>query len=192
MGKEAENIQRDIEQTRADMSETVDELAYKMDVPARTKEAFHRRTDAVMHRITGRGHDVADTVSGRGHDIADTVSERSQHMMDTAKERGHRMKSMAERNPLGLAVGAVATGFLLGLLIPTSRVEEEKLGPMASEFTDRAREAGGEAIRKAGDTAAERVSEQIEENVHRVAGQVEETMRRESDELGRRVQEGGH
>jgi hypothetical protein len=38
---------------------------------------------------------------------------------------------VAKENPLGLAVGAVAVGFLVGMLVPGSRVEDEKLGPKA-------------------------------------------------------------
>ena len=37
----------------------------------------------------------------------------------------------AQDNPLGLAVGAAAVGFLAGLLVPVTQVENEKIGPMA-------------------------------------------------------------
>jgi gas vesicle protein len=55
---------------------------------------------------------------------------------------------MARENPLGLAIGATAVGFIAGMLVPTTRVEEEKLGPMASDMRERAMDAGQEAMER--------------------------------------------
>jgi hypothetical protein len=40
------------------------------------------------------------------------------------------VKDTAERNPFGLTVGAAAVGFVAGLLIPSTRVENERMGEM--------------------------------------------------------------
>ena len=45
-----------------------------------------------------------------------------------------------------VALGAVAVGFVGGLLIPSTRVEDEKIGPMADQVKDKARETGQEAL----------------------------------------------
>ena len=65
---------------------------------------------------------------------------------DAAERQAKRAASVAQENPLGLAVGAVAVGFLAGMLVPSTRVEDEKLGPMADDVKDRAKQTGQEAL----------------------------------------------
>lgn len=50
---------------------------------------------------------------------------------DQVEGQVRRAAGVGQENPLGLAVGAVAVGFLAGMLVPSSRVEDEKLGPKA-------------------------------------------------------------
>jgi F0F1-type ATP synthase membrane subunit b/b' len=53
---------------------------------------------------------------------------------------------MAKQNPLGLAIGAAALGFLAGLVVPSTRIEDEKLGPVADQVKDKVKETGQEAL----------------------------------------------
>jgi hypothetical protein len=84
------------------------------------------------------------------------------------------MKRVAERNPLGLAIGGAAVGFIAGLLVPSTRIESERIGPMADDVKSTAAEAGREALDRgkqvvqetgeaALETAKERSREQGEE-----------------------------
>src|SRR3954466_6401582 len=107
MGEDPSRIRAEIEQTRAEMGDTVDALGYKTDVKARTRD-----------RITG----VKDRVTG-------TVSDKTPDS-GAAKGQAKHAARVAQQNPLGLAIGGIAVGFLAGLLIPTSRAEDEKIGPM--------------------------------------------------------------
>ena len=121
MGEDPDRIREEIEQTRVEMGETVDALGYKADVKARTKD----RVVGVKDRIVGATPDGGDV-----------------------KHQARRAKSVAEENPLGLAVGAVAVGFLAGMLIPSTRFEDEKLGEISDEVIDRAKETGQEALER--------------------------------------------
>lgn len=49
-------------------------------------------------------------------------------------------------NPLGLALGALAVGFLAGLILPVSRYERETVGPLRDELVNRAQSISTEAI----------------------------------------------
>ena len=60
MGQEPDRIRAEIEQTREDMSETVDALGYKADVKSRAKESIQNRTDSVKGSVVG----VKDKVVG--------------------------------------------------------------------------------------------------------------------------------
>src|SRR3954449_12098558 len=112
MGEEPDRIRAEIEETRSQMGETVDALGYKADVKSRAKD-----------RVTG----MKDRVVGATPDTGDV------------KQQAQRAKSVAEENPLGLAIGAVAVGFLAGMLVPATRVEDERLGPMADDLKERAK-----------------------------------------------------
>jgi len=58
-----------------------------------------------------------------------------------------RVKDTAERNPLGLVVGAAALGFVAGLLIPSTRLENERMGEMSDQVVDAAKETASDAVR---------------------------------------------
>ena len=143
MGEDPDMIRAEIEQTRAEMGETVDALGYKTDVKARTKD----RVVGVKDRVVGATPDTGDV-----------------------KQQARRAKSVAEENPLGLAVGAIAVGFLAGMLIPSTRVEDRKLGAISDEVIERAKDTGQEALERgkqvaqdAAATAQESGREQAEE-----------------------------
>src|SRR3954471_5832876 len=126
MGQEPEAIRAGIEQTRLDMGETVDAIGYKADVKSRAKDRIGETKD----RLTGKVSDV--TPDGR---------------------QVKRAAGVAQENPLGVAIGGIAVGFLAGMLAPSSRVEDEKLGPMADQVKDQVKETGHEAMERGKDVA---------------------------------------
>jgi Protein of unknown function (DUF3618) len=85
------------------------------------------------------------------------------------KQGARRAKGMAQENPLGLAIGAVAVGFVGGLLIPSTRVEDEKIGPMADQVKEKARETGQEAMER-GKEAARQAAGTAKETVQQPSG----------------------
>jgi gas vesicle protein len=151
------------------MGETVEALGYKADVPGRAKEAVSGRVESVKSKISGATPD-----SG------------------AVKQGAHRAKGIAQENPLGLAIGAVAVGFVGGLLIPSTRVEDEKLGPMADQVKEKAKETGQEAMdrgrevaRQAADSAKQTAqqagreqAEGLKESAHEKTQAAQTTFRR--------------
>jgi len=105
------------------MGDTVDALSYKTDVKARAK-------DSISDRV--------ESVKSRAPDV---------------KHGARRAKGIAEENPLGLAIGAAAIGFIAGLAAPSTRVEDERVGPMADQVKDMAKETGQEAFERGKDVA---------------------------------------
>jgi ElaB/YqjD/DUF883 family membrane-anchored ribosome-binding protein len=131
VGQEPDRIRAEIEQTREDMSETVDALGHKADLKSRAKESLQGKKDSAKESIVG----VKDRIGGGTPDSGEV------------KRKARRASSVAQENPLGLAIGAVAVGFVAGLLIPSSRVEDEKLGAMADDVKDGVKETGKEALK---------------------------------------------
>jgi len=139
MGEDPDQIRREIEQTRADMGETVDALGYKTDVKARAKDSIQDKKESVM----GVASSAKERLVGAGQTVGDKTPDTEQ-----VKHQARRAKSVAQENPLGLAVGAVAVGFLAGMLIPSTRIEDEKMGQISDEVIDRAKETGQEALER--------------------------------------------
>ena len=117
------------------MGDTVDALGYKADVKSRTKDRISDTRD----RITGKVSDVAP--DGR---------------------QVKRAAGVAQENPLGLALGGVAVGVIAGLLVPSSRVEDEKIGPVADQVKDQIKETGQEAVER-GKEVAQQAAETAKE-----------------------------
>jgi gas vesicle protein len=161
MGQDPDTIRREIEQTRERMGDTVDALGYKADVPSRTKEAVTGRVQSVKEKVVGAAGSVNEATPGT-QDI----------------KRG---ASVAQQNPLGLAIGSIAVGFLAGMLIPATRVENEKIGPAADQLKEQAREAGQEALDRA-QTVAQEVAGTAKEAAQQAAEQVKETAQSSSQE----------
>ena len=59
------------------------------------------------------------------------------------KQGAKRAAGVAQENPLGLAIGATAFGFLVGMLVPSTKIEDERIGPMADEIKEKARRPAG-------------------------------------------------
>jgi gas vesicle protein len=139
MGQDPREIRQDIEQTRAEMGDTVEALSYKSDVKARTKDSITDKVDTVKSKIGLTTSTVRDATPG-GTDV---------------KQGARRAAGIAQENPIGLAFGAVAVGFIVGLVVPSTRVEDERIGPVADQVKDKAKETGQEAMERGKEVAQE-------------------------------------
>jgi Protein of unknown function (DUF3618) len=148
MNQRTDELRHDIEDARERMGQTAGALGYKTDVPARARD----RVDAVKDRITGAGHRVADAAPGTGG----------------ARDGARRAAGIAQENPLGLAVASIAAGFLIGSLLPRTRIEDERIGPVADSLKERAGEVAHEALEH-GKEAAGEIAGTVQEKAGEVA-----------------------
>ena len=166
MGQDPSDIRAEIDETRARVGNQVDALSYKTDVPARVGDYVDDKKQAVKDKVSG----VKDAVTGTA----------SKAVPDG--EKVGRVKDAAERNPLGLAVGAAAVGFVAGLLIPSTRVENEHMGEMSDRVVDAAKDTAGDAVERgkqvaqeAAETAKESAKEQGQELASNLQDRAQET-----------------
>ena len=158
MGQDPGQIRNDIEETRARMGDTAEALGHKADVPGRAREA-----------ISGRVESVKSTFAG----AKDSVSESAPSGGDV-KQGAQRAAGVAKENPLGLAIGATAVGFVAGLLIPSTRVEDERIGPMADQLKEQAKETGQEAMER-GKHVAQQAAETVKDEGQKQAQEMAPT-----------------
>jgi gas vesicle protein len=166
MGQDPDAIRREIEQTRERMGDTVEALGYKADVPSRAKEKVSGTVQSVKESITGAAGTVSDATPSTGD----------------VKSAARRGAGIAQENPLGLAVGSIAIGFLAGMLIPSTNVENEKLGPMADQVKDQVKETGQEALDR-GKQVAQEVASTAQESVQQVKEDVKETAQQAAQDV---------
>jgi outer membrane murein-binding lipoprotein Lpp len=133
VGETSNHIREDIEQTRGRMGETVEAIGYKTDVKSRVKDNMAEKKDALVSRVSSAIPDGEQVKSGA------------------------RKVGLSKQNPLGLGIAAVAAGFVVGTLLPSTGVEDERLGEMSDQVGEKAREAGQEALERGKDVAREAV-----------------------------------
>jgi ElaB/YqjD/DUF883 family membrane-anchored ribosome-binding protein len=178
MGEETTRIREEIEQTRERMSDTVGQLAHKANVPGRAKESVVEKRDRLMDQMKGTASKVSDATP----DATDV------------KHGARQAVGVAQENPLGLALGGVAAGFLLGMVLPSTRIEDERVGPMADEVKQSAAETGQEALergKQVAQDAAQAASEAAQEAAENVKETVQESGRDQAEQLRDSAEEQG-
>jgi hypothetical protein len=178
MGQDPDAIRQDIEDTRAEMSETVEAIGYKADVPSRAKDKVSETVDNIKNKVSDTATRTKDAVTGTTARVSDAAGGAASRVGDATpsggqvKQQARRTAGLARENPLGLAVGAVALGFLAGLAVPSTRVEDQRLGPVADQVKDKVKETGQEALDRGRQVAQE------------VAGSAADTARQRTQEHG--------
>jgi hypothetical protein len=114
------------------MGDTVEALAHKADVPGRMKESLTDKTQRFREQMGGTASRVSDATPDSGD----------------VKDGARQAVGVAQENPIGLLIGGVAAGFLAGMLVPSTRVEDERVGPIADDVKDRVKETGQEALER--------------------------------------------
>jgi ElaB/YqjD/DUF883 family membrane-anchored ribosome-binding protein len=183
MGQDPDAIREDIAQTRSEMSETVEAVGYKADVPSRAKDAVSDKVENMKSKVSDTATRAKEAVVGTASGAGDAMSETTSRMGDATPSRGEvkqrtrQVAGIARENPLGLTIGAAAVGFLAGLAVPSTRVENERLGPVADQVKDKVKETGQEALDRgkqvaqevassAADTAKEQTQEHGQDLAH--------------------------
>jgi hypothetical protein len=153
MGQDPDEIRQGIENTRTRMGDTVEALGHKTDVTGRAKDAVSDRVESVRSKVTGSTPD-----SGQ------------------VKQGARQAAGMAQENPLGLAIGAAAVGFVAGMVVPSTKIEDERIGPIADQVKEKAIETGQEAVER-GKDVAQQAAESARETVQESGREQVEEMR---------------
>jgi hypothetical protein len=96
------------------------------------------------------------------------------------RQRVRDVVSVAQSNPVGLALGAAAVGFLVGLAVPTTEVEGEKLGPISDRLKEQAADVGQQAFehgKAVAQEAAQAAGQTIQEQGQERAGELADSLR---------------
>jgi gas vesicle protein len=154
MGQDPDAIRAQIEETRSEMGDTIEAIGYKTDVKSRARDK--------VNRVVGRANDATPSAGD-------------------VKGGAKKAAGVAQENPLGLALGAVAVGFVAGMLVPSTDVENEKIGPAADQLKEKVKETGQEALehgkqvaQEAAQSAQETVKESGQEHAQQLASSAQQ------------------
>ena len=106
---EQQRLEREIEELRGELGETVEALVHKVDVPARAKERGNELAEQALERgielqqqavtrgseLLERGNEVKDQVTARGNEVKDQVIARGNELKDQVTARGSELRDGA-------------------------------------------------------------------------------------------------
>jgi hypothetical protein len=192
MGQDPREIRHEIERTRERMTETVDAIGYRTDVKTRARDAVVDRKDAAMNKASG----LVNRVVGAMPDVPSPSDismpgfvpdgEQVRHGAGQVKESAKQAVSVAQANPIGLGVGAIAVGLIVGMALPTTRAEDERLGDLSDELKQQARDAGSEVLdrgKQVAQDAVTQVSETVQESGKQQGQELADSLRQSAEDL---------
>ena len=143
------------------------------------------RTDEIREEIEESGK-TPDREQVRGQtQRLKGQTQRLKGQTQRVKGQAQRVKTMGEQSPLGLGIAGAAVGFLAGLLFPSTRMEDERLGQVSDQVKEQAKGAGQEALERgkavaqeAAQSAKETAKERGQEQQQEVAKSVKEKAQR--------------
>lgn len=173
MGQSTEELTRDIEQTRQNLTQDVDELSDKVS-PSRIAQ---RRREAATSKLRS----WRDQVMGSAQDSSQTLSSAGQSVNDTASDAVHTIEQKAQGNPLAAGLVAFGAGMVLGGLLPATKPEAQA----TQKAMDVAREQGQPVIdqaKAAGQDMAQQLKESATDAAQEVKASAQDSAQHVADE----------
>jgi hypothetical protein len=153
--KSPEQIRRDIDRTRAELSGDVQTLTEKVNPGRamgrqvqRTRNAMTRAKERVMGSDTGPG---SRSGGGMLASAKETVSDTASSVADVASSAPDVARQQTQGNPIAAGLIAFGAGWLVSSLLPASKPEQQlatqakdKAGELAQPVMQEAKQAGQE------------------------------------------------
>lgn len=103
-----------------------------------------------LYGSSGRGAlgQMKDTAGDWAQGTADRVSHLGHEVKEQALRAGRGFQHLVEENPLAVGAAAVAVGAVVGLALPTTRIEHEYMGEAGEKLVDKAQQVARDAMDK--------------------------------------------
>jgi hypothetical protein len=179
MGKSASEVRADIQDTRRDMSETIDAIADRTS-PARVIGRRRQRMVAgwrsVRERVIGRAEGAYGTAGDQARGVTDVAHERASTLADQARQAPGTVVQQAQGNPVAAGLIAFGGGLLLASLVPPSEPEQRvaaRVREQTQPLQDELKQAGRQMSDDLRATAREG-AEQVKQRAADAAGAVQD------------------
>lgn len=198
-----EQLTRDIEARRAELSRDLDALTDKVS-PAqmveRRKQATRSRFRSMRERVMGSAHDTRRSVSSAGSSATGAVSGATGSVSSGAQSAVGTIEQKAEGNPLAAGLIAFGAGWLVSSLLPASEKEAQAAQQLVerakeSPFLDEAKSVGqemGQNLKESATEAAQQVKSTAQDSAETVKQEGQssaETVKQEGQSRAQNVTE---
>jgi len=183
MGQDPTELSNEIQQTRSDLSETLDAIGDRMSPGRMVQRRKNRMTNgvrAVRERVMGSVEDFGFAVSDTGHAAGSRVGEVAGGAVETVRSMPETVRQQSQGSPLIAGGIAFGVGLVLASAFPATQKERqaasqlmEKAEPLKQELTHAATEVAQE-LREPAREAMEHVKEAATEGAQSVAGSAKE------------------
>lgn len=179
MARDIAEIRQDIEGTRERVRDTAEAIGWKADVPSRARDALRETATLVRERMatakspdhgSDDGPSLGERVKSVTSAVTDGVGAAASSVSDGARSakdavssgagsasgavaRAEDALAVARSNPMALAIGALALGAAAGAMLPSTRVEDERLGAVADDLREKGAELGERAVERGREVA---------------------------------------
>ena len=187
MGQSADQLRREIDETRQDLSGTLDAIGDRVSpgrIVQRRTERVRRVFSSARESVMGSAEMVSDTAQGATGQAGSAVST----VASTARHAPQQMLRQTEGNPLAAGLVAFGVGLVVASIIPASEPEQrvaealqDKVEPLREQLTEATRQVKDE-VQDATRTAAEHVKETVSEAAGEVRDQAQSSAEHVKDE----------
>jgi hypothetical protein len=177
-----EQIQADIERTRAELSDDVDRLTEKVSPP--------RIAGRQVGRVKTRASALRDQVMGSAHDggglrgAGDSLGSATDSAKEAVRSAPQAVQSQTRGNPLAAGLVAFGLGMVISSLLPPSQTEQQ-LGAQAEE---KAKELA-EPVKQAGQQLAEDLKPAAQDAVEQVKSSAQDAAQHSTEQAKSAVQD---
>jgi hypothetical protein len=180
-----DQIRREIERTRGELSEDVNALSYKVSPRRVVGDRMKRARGGLRgfkERIMGTATDVGDTASAKASALGDRVSSAASTVGETAGAAPRLVREQTQGSPLAAGLVAFGVGVVISSLLPPTRTEQrlsEEVKEKAAEYTDEVKEQ------------ARQVGQEVKEHLREPARQAAESVKDTAVEATQTVKDEG-
>ena len=188
MSSNPDEIRRDIERTRRELSSDVDLLTEKVSptkVMERRVERARGAVSSVKEKVMGSATDTKGAAGAGLGSAQDKLSSAASTVADTASSAPQMARQKAQGNPLAAGVIAFGAGWLLSSLLPASEKEQQAataLKDKASEHSDKLTEPLSQAAQNLREPA-QQAAESIKSSASDAASTVKDETRSATGEV---------
>lgn len=113
------------------------------------------------YRASGEGalNQVKETASDLASRSTEALSNLGTKAKDSASAVTSRFERMMHENPLAVGAVAIAAGTAVGLVLPSTRLEDEYIGETGERLVERVEDVARDALGKVGEAAKQMTSE---------------------------------
>ena len=193
MGKSASEVRSEIEDTRSEMSETIDAIADRTSPGRIIQRRRQRMSDgwrSVRERVMGRAQDTYGSAGGPAQDLTGSARDAAGSVVEGARQAPDKVLEHTQGNPIAAGLIAFGGGLLVASLIPPTDTEQRVAGQVAEKaqpLRDELQRAGQEVADDLRSTAQEG-AQQVKERAADAATTLQEDLRGSTDSVREEAQ----